>query len=228
MFVYAIRIFELFHQPPISLAILCDARQNWRPTTYGFTTPGSSLNFEFTAVKLLDYRHPWPELEQSRNPFAAVVMAHLKTQETKGKATQRKTWKLTLVKRLYDLGYSRSEILNLFKFIDWIMILPKGLEQTFWQELKTLEEERTMPYITSVERMGFERGEESGMEKGERSLALRLLQRKFGELPDRALTQINTLSGSPLAALGEALLDFGTLEDLTVWLEQYTGPGCGE
>ncbi len=97
------------------------------------------------------------------------------------------------------------------------------------QALKTLEEERTMPYITSVERIGFERGlqvgEESGMEKGERSLVLRLLQRKFGELPDRALTQINALAGSQLTALGEALLDFGTLADLTVWLERHASPG---
>ncbi len=239
MFIYAIRIFELFHQPPISLAILCDARPNWRPTTYGFTTPGSSLNFEFTAVKLLDYQNHWPELEQSRNPFAAVVMAHLKTQETKGKAIQRKTWKLTLVKRLYDLGYSRSEILNLFKFIDWIMILPKGLEQAFWQELKTLEEERTMPYITSVERIGFERGLQEGLQEGlqqeaqrsrqrEQSLILRQLQRKVGEVPDDTLTRLNALSFEQLAALGEALLDFGTLADLTVWLERHASPGCGE
>jgi predicted DNA-binding ribbon-helix-helix protein len=31
------------------------------------------------------------------------------------------------------------------------MMLPEGLKQTFWAELKTYEEERKMPYITSVE-----------------------------------------------------------------------------
>jgi hypothetical protein len=76
------------------------------------TTPGSRLQFDFTAVKLLDYQTQWSQLEASRNPFAVVVMAHLKTQETKGnssgrKAWNRKAWKLILIKRLYSLGYSR-------------------------------------------------------------------------------------------------------------------------
>jgi hypothetical protein len=56
MFTYAIRIFEYFHQFPTSLAILCDAKSDWRPHQYGFTSLGSSLQFNFTAVKLLDYQ----------------------------------------------------------------------------------------------------------------------------------------------------------------------------
>jgi hypothetical protein len=106
---------------PTSLAILCDARPNWRPSHYGFTTPGSTLQFDFTAVKLLDYQSQWSQLEQSRNPFAIVVMTHLKTQATKRDPADRKAWKFTLVNRLYELGYSRSNVLNLFKFVDWLM-----------------------------------------------------------------------------------------------------------
>jgi Domain of unknown function (DUF4351) len=215
MFIYAVRIFEFFHQPPTSLAILCDARPNWRPSHYGFTTPGSTLQFDFTAVKLLDYQTQWSQLQQSRNPFAIVVMTHLKTQATKHDPTDRKAWKFTLVKRLYELGYSRSDVLNLFKFIDWLMILPEGLKQAFWDELRTYEEERTMPYITSVEQIGIEKG----IEKGERSLVLRQLEHKFGELPDLTLQQINVLSISKLGALGEALLDFAVIDDLQTWLK---------
>ncbi|WP_432809958.1 hypothetical protein [Pantanalinema sp. GBBB05] len=63
-------------------------------------------------------------------------------------------------------GYSRREVLNLFKFIDWVMILPEGLKQTFWQELKAYEEERKVPYITSVEEIGFERGIQQGRQEG--------------------------------------------------------------
>jgi Domain of unknown function (DUF4351) len=217
MFIYAVRIFEFFHQPPTSLAILCDARPNWRPSHYGFTTPGSTLQFDFTAVKLLDYQTQWSQLEQSRNPFAIVVMTHLKTQATKRDPTDRKAWKFTLVKRLYELGYSRSDVLNLFKFVDWLMILPESLKQAFWDELRTYEEERTMPYITSVEQIGIEKG----IEKGERSLVLRQLERKFGELPDLTLQQINALSTRKLGSLGEALLDFATIDDLQDWLKSH-------
>jgi heme oxygenase len=70
-----------------------------------------------------------------------------------------------------------------------------------------------MPYITSVEQIG--------MEKGERSLVLRQLERKFGELPDLTLQQINALSTRKLGSLGEALLDFATIDDLQAWLKSH-------
>lgn len=223
MFTYSMRIFEYFHQPPTSLAILCDAKSDWRPTRYEYRTPGTVLQFEFTIVKLLDYQSQWALLEQSQNPFAIVVMAHLKTQETARNASDRKAWKFTLVKRLYEAGYSRSDVVNLFKFVDWLMILPERLKERFWEELKAYEEEREMPYITSVEQIGYDRGlqagEEKGLEKGQRSLVLKLLTRKVGTLPDQAVDRIHQLSIAQLEALGEALLDFGSVDDLTAWLE---------
>jgi Domain of unknown function (DUF4351) len=59
-------------------------------------------------------------------------------------------------------------------------------------------------------------------EKAQRSLVLRLLNRKVGAVPDRALDQINRLQGEQLEFLGEALLDFGSIADLDNWL---TGQG---
>jgi hypothetical protein len=81
-----------------------------------------------------------------------------------------------------------------------------------------------MPYITSVEQIGYERGvtvgEETGLEKGQRSLVLRLLGRKVGNLSDHTLDRIQALSIHQLEALGEALLDFGAIADLTAWLDR--------
>ena len=158
IFTYLIRIFDYFHQVPISLAILCDSDEDWRPSEYRFVTFGSSLQFNFTSVKLLDYVARWEELEASQNVFAIVVMTHLKAQETKRSPKRRKQWKLALIKRLYERGYDRSDIMRLFTFVDWIMILPKPVKAEFWQELKVYEEERQMPYITSVEQIGYDRG----------------------------------------------------------------------
>ena len=217
MFIYAIRIFELFHQLPVSLAILCDGKRDWRPSSYSLTTPESSLEFNFKAVKLLDYETQWSQLEQSRNPFAVVVMSHLKTRETKNSAIDRKIWKVRLVKRLYELGYDRSEVLNLFRFVDWVMILPQGLKRTFWDELKTYEEDRKMPYITSVEEIGYDRG----LEQGERSLVLRQLGHKFGELPNSTSDRIKALSIPKIESLSKALLDFSSIDDLTIWLKNH-------
>jgi hypothetical protein len=104
------------------------------------------------------------------------------------------------------------------------MILPEALKQTFWSELQTYEEERRMPYITSVEEIGFERGLKAGQEIAQ-SLVLRQLVRRVGDLPESSIqAQVTALSLSQLEALGEALLDFTDLKNLEDWLAQVNAP----
>ncbi len=97
--------------------------------------------------------------------------------------------------RAFEFGISRSDLLNLFKFIDWAMILPEGLKQAFWEELKAYEEERQMPYVTSVEQIGDDRGlqdgEETGVEKERRSRVSLQLEQKIGELSNRRNDRVN-------------------------------------
>ncbi|MBA3921149.1 MAG: DUF4351 domain-containing protein [Nostocaceae cyanobacterium] len=215
MFLYNIRIFEYYDKTATSLAVLCDSSRDWRPNQYITQSVGTKHTFEFTTVKLLDYRNRWAELEASDNPFATVVMAHLKTQETNNKDRERKNWKLSLIRRLYELGYQDTDIRNLYRFIDWVMLLPERLELEFWRELKQFERERNMTYITSVERIGYERGEQ----KGEQRLVLRQLQRRLGELPPEAIASVQSLNVTQLEELGEALLDFTGVDDLVHWLQ---------
>ncbi|MUG96386.1 DUF4351 domain-containing protein [Scytonema sp. UIC 10036] len=222
MFSYNLRIFDKFGKPAISLAILCDSDPIWRPNQYSYSYPNTRLNFEFGTVKLLDYQNRWAELEASENPFATVVMAHLKTQQTTKKPLERKSEKFSLMRRLYDLGLKERDIRNLYRFIDWVMILPKGLEVELWEEFKQFEQERSMSYMTTGERIGYERGKFEGKLEGklegEQKLILRLLQRRVGELPQSVMETIQTLSTTQLEALGEALLDFTAIEDLLNWL----------
>lgn len=56
-------------------------------------------------------------------------------------------------------------------------------------------------------------------EEGERTIVLRLLNRRVGNIPDALLSQIQELSVEQLEALGDALLDFSTLADLEGWLQ---------
>ncbi|MEH1932849.1 MAG: DUF4351 domain-containing protein [Nostoc sp.] len=219
MFTYNFRIFDRFDQPATSLAILCDQNREWRPSNYSYNYPNTRLNFEFGSVKLLDYENRFHELENSDNPFATVVMAHLKTQQTRSSPEQRKIWKFSLIRRLYDLGLQEQDIRNLYRFIDWVMILPKALENQFWEEFKQFEQERTMRYITAGERIGYERGKQEGEQEGEQRLILRLLQRRVGELSPELQQRIKSLSLNQLETLGEALLDFTAIEDLLNWLQ---------
>jgi predicted transposase/invertase (TIGR01784 family) len=59
---------------------------------------------------------------------------------------------------------------------------------------------------------------DEGRQEGERSLILRQLTRRVGDLPDSARSHIDTLAITQLEALGEALLDFSSLADLEAWL----------
>jgi Domain of unknown function (DUF4351) len=211
MLIYAIRIYDRFGQFATSLAILCDGDENWRPQDCGLESPGSSLAFQFSMVKLLDYQSRMAELQASRNLFSVVVMTHLRTRETDKDLQRRKEWKFSLMRGLYEAGYNREEILKLYRFLDWIMILPEELNRSFWDELQAYEEGKKMTYVTSVERIG--------RENGSRSLILKQLNYRFGKLSEEISGQINTLSIAKIESLSQALFDFQSSEDLNNWLK---------
>jgi hypothetical protein len=119
---------------------------------------------EFPAVKLLDYAQDWQALEADPNPFAVVVLAHLKTLETRKAPADRQAWKVRLVRGLYERGLSADDVRQLFRFIDWVMELPEGLDNLFWEEITRYQEERRMPFITTPERIGMQKGLLQGIE----------------------------------------------------------------
>lgn len=61
-------------------------------------------------------------------------------------------------------------------------------------------------------------GEKKGIER-ERSLILRQLTRKVGDIPQDLRSRIDQLPLTQLESLGEALLDFSMRQDLIAWLE---------
>jgi len=185
MFVYHYRIYDRYKRSVASLAVLGDERSSWRPNQFGYELWGSEVLFRFPVVKLIDYQQQWSALEASSNPFATVVMAHLRAQETRTDRSRRFEWKLAITRRLYEKGYGRSDVINLFGFIDWVMSLPAELEQEFQQEIQQLEEDLRMPYITSVERSGIRQGLLEGI-----SLGLKL---KFGNEGNSLLPEISEI-----------------------------------
>ncbi len=49
---------------------------------------------------------------------------------------------------------------------DWMMDLPTDLEMQFKSDLESIEKEKQMPYVTSVERLAKAEGREEGREEG--------------------------------------------------------------
>lgn len=166
MYIYNYRLFDKYGRPVASFAVLADTRKNWKPDSFSYELFGCRASLKFNVVKLEDWRGRWRELEESDNPFAVIVMAHLKSQETRFDPDRRYSLKWALIKRLYRRGYKKPQVQQLFRFIDWLMALPDTMEQRMWEELTVLEEERAMPYVTSVERIGIAKGIQQGIQQG--------------------------------------------------------------
>ena len=81
------------------------------------------------------------------------------------------------------------------------------------------EEIQAMLGLNLEEPRAILEAKEEGKVEGERTIVLRLLNRRVGNIPDALLSQIQGLSVEQLEALGDALLDFSTLADLEGWLQ---------
>lgn len=220
MYTYYQRILSRYKIEVVSLAVLADTDPHFKPSHYQTERFGCQLHFTFPSVKLLDWENRWEELEASHNRFAPVVMAQIlaKRLHPKNQAQERKTVKLKLVKSLFHKGYSRTDILELLRVIDWMINLPYTLEEEFTQELAAYEEADIMPYITSFERRGIEKGIEQGYQKAQAEAEKRLQEEKQAAekrlqemvlsmlqvgLPDSQVMGIAQITADELAAIKE-------------------------
>ncbi|MFV9504006.1 MAG: Rpn family recombination-promoting nuclease/putative transposase [Oscillochloridaceae bacterium umkhey_bin13] len=222
MFRYYYRLLDRYNRQIMSVAVLGDERATWRPTTFQRELWGCAAHFQFPVIKLLDYQSQQAALAANPNPFATVVLAHLAAQQTRRNLPQRAQIKFQLVRQLYERGFQRADIIQLFHFIDWLLELPPALSASFWSELTAWEEEQRMPYITSVEQMGIEKGLAQGIEKGRvherRDLVLHLLTRRVGAVSADLHAQIAALTPEQLLALSEALFDLTSVDAVQQWL----------
>ena len=207
MFIYNYRIYDRYKRSVASLAVLGDEQVNWRPNQFGYELFGTKVEFQFPIVKLLDYQQRQSELEASRNPLATVVMAHLAALQTKSDRLERKQQKLSLVRRLYQQGFEREDILNLLAFVDWVLTLPSDLEGEFLFEVEQLEAEQRMQYVTSFERSGIRLGLLKGIALG--------LKLKFGETGQNLLPEIESIQDvTMLEAILEGIDTASTVSQL--------------
>jgi predicted transposase YdaD len=142
----------------------------------------------------------------------------------------RKDAKVAIIRLMYERGYSKQQILELFNVIDWMIQLPSSLNEDFLNTIYAIEEDKNMPYINTAEQVGLEKGELIGIQKGEqigikkgeqigilrnqRETALTLLELKFGALPDWATEMISQADATKLDAWTRGVLTAESLEAL--------------
>ncbi len=176
MYAYNHRLEDKHGRMPVSLAVLGDAGPGWRPSEYESGRWGCEVRFAFPTVKLLDYRDREDELEQSSNPFAAVVLAHLNAVETDADPAARGAWKFRLIKGLYDRGLDRAAVRRLFRLIDGMLTLPPVEAVQFRADWERFDKERQVPFITQTEQLWMNDGRAEGRRDGVRAV----LRIRFG------------------------------------------------
>ncbi len=210
MFVYYYRLYDLYPEAVVSLAILADDDPRWKPGDYEHELMDTEVTFSYRTIKLWEYNDRWDELERDPNPFALVVMAQLKTRATRNDAGERLRWKVELVRQLYDRGYSREDVLELFRLIDWLLALPEDMEQSFRHKVDSLDQESKMKYVTSIERLS----REEGREEGRLEIILSQIEERFGPLDDALRKTVEQASGEQILRWAKRLLSASSLDEV--------------
>lgn len=220
VFTYHHRLIDRWGEAVASFVVLADDSPGWRPSDYRLRVLGCEHWFRFPTAKLLDHEYRLAELQRDANPFALVTAAHLMTLRTRHHAGRRFAAKRELVRLLYLQGWNRQRVINLFAIIDWMLALPKPLEQRLWQDIEDIERKADMKYVTSVERLAIERGMAQGMEIGlEKGLEQGREQgREQGQL--KTLTRQLTRRFGPLSGQTEARLAAATPDQLDQWTDR--------
>ncbi len=206
MFVYYYRLYDLHPEAVVSLAILADEEPGWKPGKYEHELLDTEVQFSFRTIKLWEYNDRWDELESDPNPFAVVVMAHLKTRATRNDAGERLRWKIELVRQLYGRGYGREDILELFRLIDWLLTLPEDMERSFRETVDRFEEESKMKYVTSIERLS--------RKEGRLEVILSQIEERFGPVDDSLRKTVEQASGEQILRWAKRLLSASSLEEV--------------
>ena len=135
-----------------------------------------------------------------------VTLAHLHAKRTKHRTEDRYQEKRRLIRKLYQGGFNRHQVIDLFRFIDWVLHLPDEADRRLWKEMADFEERQKMPYISSVERFGIQ--------KGEATILTRQLQRRFGMVPDWVNKKIAAAEPPALEAWSLRFVDAQSLDDV--------------
>jgi predicted transposase YdaD len=113
----------------------------------------------------------------------------------------------------------RAEISAYTQILAGLKYKKELIRQLFWEGI-VRESVIYQEILSEGLQEGEQRGEQRGREMEGRSLVLRQLTRRVGELPQEVRQRIETLSLEQLENLGEALLDFQGMADLEAWFSR--------
>lgn len=217
MFRYFARLSEKLALPVYPIAIFSyNAPRIQQPNSYQVEFPDKVvLTFNYQVIQL--NRLNWRDFLQQHNPVATALMAKMDIA-----IEDRPRVKLECLRLLATLRLDPARMQLISGFIDTYLHLTLEEEEIFKANIaifEPVEQEVVMEIITSWMQEGIQRGLQQGRLEGELAVLMRQLNRRTGGIEPQLQERIRSLSLVQLEDLGEALLDFSDVADLSAWLD---------
>ncbi|MFH0924659.1 MAG: hypothetical protein V1872_03355 [bacterium] len=163
MFIYFYRLFDKYNVKIVALGVITYPTNDTFEYHYQFIN--TEVIYRYNVAKIEEMSEEY--LLKSDNSFALVCLAVKYSNKSKNDKGLRFKFKRDLVKLMYELGRNRKEVVALFEFIDGMLRLNDlELEQKITETIEKIEEVKCMPYVTSVEEVGIEKGKKEGRKEG--------------------------------------------------------------
>jgi len=151
IFIYYYLITEKYGNLDLTtLAVYTGAKIPKQFNKYERDCFGTELSFKFNSYKVRDQKEA--DLLANDNPFALAILANWYLLKSKNNVPQRFAYKRKLIELAQKKGLSRREIHALFRFIRYIVELPKPISDEFDNGIVQILNERKMTIPTEQDK----------------------------------------------------------------------------
>jgi hypothetical protein len=171
-----------------------------------FETP--ILRFQFQAIQL--NRLNWREFINQPNPVASALMAKMNIA-----VEDRVRVKIECLRMIATLRLDPARTTVIGVFMESYLTLTELEEVVYNQQIEAAES-RIKEILMDVDYKAVL--EEIGMARGSAKTIVRQLRRRFGAIPVELSEEIRGMTSDKLDQLGDALLDFKSVDDAQAWV----------
>jgi predicted transposase YdaD len=201
---YATRLYRRYPDKPIHQVVIY-LRKSDSPKVRQNDYKQGKTSHQFEVIRL--WEQPSDTLLKAPGLFPFAILAQAEKQENLLRQIAQEIEQISDSREQSNLAASTAILAGLVLGKDIIQrLLRKDImkESVIYQEIWS---------------EGLQEGRQEGRQEGEANLVLRLLNRRIGDISPELLPNIRSLDLEQLENLGEALLDFQSLQDLEQWLE---------
>jgi hypothetical protein len=211
MFVYFSRLYQEHRCRILPIAVFSYPQKHDEPDYFKQEFPFIQvLDFRFLTLELR--KHNWRNYIRSNNPAAAALLSKMGYQKE-----ERVQVKLEFLRMLVRMELDPARMTLLTGFFETYLKLNEAEDKQLEMKIGKIdakEAEKMMEITTSWE----QKGKAEGRVEGQADLLIRLLHKKFTNLPAEIENQVKALPAEKLQELAEAIFDLKSIDDVKDFL----------